>query len=376
LDKQLHIVCLDVPFPANYGGAIDAFYLIKELHAQGVQITLHCFAYGNRSKQVELEKFCSHVYYYKRKAYWQFIFSKTPFIIASRKNNALLKNLLLDDAPILFEAIHTSGFIHHPALQHRKKIVRTLNVESDYYFQLADHATSFIQKQYYQIEAKRLLQYEQTQLSNVSIACIAKHDQAYFQKFYSPEQCKYIGAFHPFSQVAISAGQGEYCLYHGNLSVAENNTSAMWLVENIFSKCTQPLILAGANPSEELQQAVKQFPHISIIANPSKNKMDELIGNAQIHVLPSFQDTGLKLKLLHALFAGRHCVVNELMLTGTNLNSAFTVANTNLEWITAIEKLFTTPFTNTDIENRKAILENQFSVQKNGKDLVEMVFGR
>ena len=149
----------------------------------------------------------------------------------------------------------------------------------------------------------------------------------------------------------------------------------MWLVENIFSKCTQPLILAGANPSEELQQAVKQFPHISIIANPSKNKMDELIGNAQIHVLPSFQDTGLKLKLLHALFAGRHCVVNELMLTGTNLQSACTVANTSIEWIVAIEKLFTIPFTITDIENRKAILENQFSVQKNGKDLVEMVFG-
>ena len=376
MDKQLHIVCLDVPFPANYGGAIDAFYLMKALYAQGIHITLHCFAYGSRSKQAELEKYCKRIYYYNRKPYWQFILSKTPFIIASRKNNALLKNLLLDDAPILFEAIHTSGFIHHPALQHRKKIVRTLNVESDYYFQLADHATSFIQKQYYQIEAKRLLQYEQTQLSNVSIACIAKHDQAYFQKFYSPEQCKYIGAFHPFSQVAIPTRQGEYCLYHGNLSVAENNTSAMWLVENIFSKCLQPFILAGANPSEELQQAVKQFPHISIIANPSKNKMDELIGNAQIHVLPSFQDTGLKLKLLHALFAGRHCVVNELMLTGTNLNSAFTVANTNLEWITAIEKLFTTPFTNTDIENRKAILENQFSVQKNGKDLVEMVFGR
>jgi hypothetical protein len=336
---------------------------------------LHCFAYGSRSKQAELEKYCKQVYYYNRKPYWQFIFSKTPFIIASRKSNALLKNLLLDDTPILFEAIHTSGFIHHPALQHRKKIVRTLNVESDYYFQLAEYATSFIQKKYYQIDAKRLLQYEQTLLDNVSIACIAKHDQAYFQKFYSPEQCKYIGAFHPFSQVAISAGQGEYCLYHGNLSVAENNTSAMWLVENIFSKCTQPLILAGANPSKELQQAVKQFPHISIIANPSKNKMDELIGNTQIHVLPSFQDTGLKLKLLHALFAGRHCVVNELMLTGTNLHSACTVANTNLEWITAIEKLFTTPFTNTDIENRKAILENQFSVQKNGKDLVEMVFG-
>ena len=45
-NKRLHIVAFDVPFPANYGGAIDVFYKLKALHQLGIRITLHCFEYG------------------------------------------------------------------------------------------------------------------------------------------------------------------------------------------------------------------------------------------------------------------------------------------------------------------------------------------
>lgn len=38
----LNIICFDVPFPADYGGAIEEFYKIKSLHAAGVKIYLHC----------------------------------------------------------------------------------------------------------------------------------------------------------------------------------------------------------------------------------------------------------------------------------------------------------------------------------------------
>ena len=42
-----------------------------------------------------------------------------------------------------------------------------------------------------------------------------------------------------------------------------------------------------------------------------ENTLQQLIQDAHIHVLPSFQQTGLKLKLLNALFKGRHCIVND-----------------------------------------------------------------
>jgi hypothetical protein len=53
LEKHLHIISFDVPYPANYGGVIDVFYKLKNLHKAGVKIILHCFEYG-RGEQKEL----------------------------------------------------------------------------------------------------------------------------------------------------------------------------------------------------------------------------------------------------------------------------------------------------------------------------------
>ena len=55
--------------------------------------------------------------------------------------------------------------------------------------------------------------------------------------------------------------------------------------------------------------------------------MQDLIGKAHINVLPSFNATGIKLKLVNALFNGRHCLVNEATAEGSGLESACFVAH-------------------------------------------------
>ena len=59
----LHIVSFDIPYPANYGGVIVIFNQIKALQQQGVKVILHCFQYGDRKPQQELERFCHEVHY-------------------------------------------------------------------------------------------------------------------------------------------------------------------------------------------------------------------------------------------------------------------------------------------------------------------------
>ena len=61
--------------------------------------------------------------------------------------------------------------------------------------------------------------------------------------------------------------------------------------------------------------------------------MNNLIENAQIHILITFQATGLKLKLLNSLFAGRHTIINQLMVTGSGLQKICHIANTAEEII-------------------------------------------
>ena len=50
MDKHLHIISFDVPWPADYGGVIDVFYKVKALHDIGVKVHLHCFTYGRQSQ--------------------------------------------------------------------------------------------------------------------------------------------------------------------------------------------------------------------------------------------------------------------------------------------------------------------------------------
>lgn len=76
--KNLHIVAFTIPFPPNYGGAIDVFYKLKALYELGVQIHLHCFEY-DRSPSKELEQYCKTVYYYKRNKSFKYWFFKNTF---------------------------------------------------------------------------------------------------------------------------------------------------------------------------------------------------------------------------------------------------------------------------------------------------------
>jgi hypothetical protein len=130
--EELHIISLNIPFPANYGGVIDIFYKIKALSEKGIKIHLHCFEYG-RERSIELNKYCASVNYYHRKTNIFRWLSLKPFIVYSRRNNQLLKNLLNDQFPILFEGLHTTYFLDHKLLKSRLKIVRAHNIEHEYY---------------------------------------------------------------------------------------------------------------------------------------------------------------------------------------------------------------------------------------------------
>ena len=140
LDKHVHIITHDVPWPADYGGVIDLFYKLKALHAQGVNIHLHCFTQG-RMPQEELNKYCFSVNYYQRKKNISRFSLSIPFIVNSRVNDALIVNLQKDNYPVLLEGIHCTYYLNNNQLTNRKVIVRLHNTEFEYYKQLAINAS-------------------------------------------------------------------------------------------------------------------------------------------------------------------------------------------------------------------------------------------
>ncbi|HRO41698.1 MAG TPA: glycosyltransferase [Flavipsychrobacter sp.] len=367
---KFHIVSFDIPYPADYGGAIDVFYKIKSLSEAGCEIYLHCFEYG-RERTERLNNLCKEVWYYPRKTGWNGLSFSYPYIVYSRRDDTLLQRLSNVDVPILFEGIHCSFYANHPALKRRTKILRVHNIEHDYYKQLAQKERSNFSKIYLYAEAFLLKNYEKS-LSNIDAAfCLSHADTLNFQKLYPKKTVAHIAPFHPFTSSDIPTGMGQYCLYHGNLKHPENEEAALFLLEQVIPAISDTqFIIAGRNPSKTIKALCAKYQHCKLIENPDEAEMNRLISNAQINVLPTFQRSGMKLKLLYALYNGRHVVVNDDMLYGTGLASVCNIANTATEIIEEISRLIKTDFTDGMRELRAYLLEASYNNSTNAQRII------
>lgn len=369
-DRQLHLVSFDIPYPANYGGAIDIFYKLENLKKHGARVHLHCYQY-DRSPNIILDSLCESVHYYKRDLSWTHLFSSLPFIVKTRSNLSLLDVLTKDDFPILFEGLHSCATLRNESLKDRRKIVRTHNIEHEYYKSLGNVEKNPFKKQYFYREAHKLKRFEQVLRDANGLAAISIKDKDYFTANFPGLNVETVSAFHPFNKVNIMPGKGDFALYHGSLEVGENNKAALFLIREVFNKLDIPLKIAGNKPSRELISTARQYRNVELITDVSTDKIYELIRSAQVNVLPTFQATGIKLKLLAALFTGRHCLVNQPMIDKTGLESLCHVGNSPEEMYDQILALINKEFTEQEIEQRRDVLEagffsNSFNIEKLG----------
>jgi len=339
VDKSgIHIVSFDVPFPTDYGGVIDVYHRCKSLKEIGVYVILHCFEYG-RGERAELLKVANEVHYYPRKKSLASLLSKKPFIVASRNAPELLENLVKDNFPLLFEGIHTCFFLDHPRLKNRWKGVRAHNVEHNYYEELAKIESNFFRKLFFRVEAKKLEKYEAIFSLADEILTVTPKDTLYFKKKY--KKGIYIPVFNPLNWGEGEKGTGNYALFHGNLSVMENEFAFRFITSEIWeNEFKLRLIVAGKNPSQRFLDYLNSSPFkVECVANPSNEKLNQLIREAKINLLPTFQNTGIKHKLLNCLSNGAFCIANTPMVEGTGLERMCFVANTTKEWKKLIQQL-------------------------------------
>ncbi len=349
---------------------IDVYYKVKALKEAGVAVHLHCFMYG-REKSDDLEKICASVNYYNRQMSNALLFSNFPFIIASRRSPELLANLSKDNSPVLFEGLHCCAYLDAPELKGKKKFVRTHNIEHDYYRSLADVESRMLKRFYFRREAKKLERFEKKLALADAVLAISPADAKCLSSRY--KNVHHVMAFHPYEEVVIQPGRGTFALYHGNLEVGENNQAALFLAKEVFNSLEIPLVIAGNNPSEELKRFAKENRNITLKANISTAEIDQLIADAHVNILPTFQATGIKLKLLAALFRGRFALVNSPMVANTGLESVCIIGETAPALKSQLLKLFREDFKEEEISKRKILLAEKFSNKRNVDKIVEMI---
>ncbi|MDR2497151.1 MAG: glycosyltransferase family 1 protein [Tannerellaceae bacterium] len=355
MKQSINIVVFNVPYPPNYGGIIDVYYLITALKAQGIHTILHCFTYETDRSHFPSE-ICKEVYYYKRLTGWRSHLSLLPYNVMSRRSDELLHNLAANPWPILFESLHTCYHLNDPRLNDRLTICRMGNVEHDYYRYLAKACRGLVPKLFHLLESRRFYHYQAVLGRARLLLPISLTDAKYFRQLFPHHRLEFVPAFHAHDSVVAEPGQSDFILYHAKLSVHENEQTALFLVHKVFAGLDCPCVIAGMNPTKRLTKAARQYPHIRIEANPTASRMSDLIRQAHIHLLPTFQPTGLKLKLLNSLFEGRHILVNRLMLAGSGLDELCHVADSASDMITTCRQLMLAPFDTAEITRRERIL--------------------
>ena len=372
--QHLHIISFDIPYPPNYGGAIDVYYSLKALSQAGVAVTLHCTYKGELTHHPELDKLCREVYYYPRKTSLWAQLSPEPYGIVSRRNPELLRNLLADNDPILFEGLVSCGYMAHPSLRKRNKIFRECNIEHDYLRALAKATPSWWKALFYRIEAIKQERYERVLHHATSIAAVAHQDEQHFREAYSPIPTYYIPSFHAGQKVDALPGKGDYILYHGNLGLAENEHAAMFLLKDVVpSLSDHQFIFAGRQPSKSFCDLAATLPNVQVVASPEEEQMQKLICNAHIHLLPTFQATGLKLKLLNVLYHGRFVVVNPQMVHGTDVATLCHIAPSPESMIATCRQLMKQDFSEDECRERANILGKIYNNDTNLTQLLQLL---
>jgi glycosyltransferase involved in cell wall biosynthesis len=210
-------------------------------------------------------------------------------------------------------------------------------------------------------------------LENVDyVLPISESEHEYFNSKF--QNSVYIAPFHPFSESESLTGIGDYIIFHGDLSVNENSAVAGKLISGVFSKVPYKCIIAGKDPPEFINSRACHYPNILVVPNPDKEQMFKLIVNAQINILPALASNGFKLKILFALYAGRHCIVNSVPGADDIIRSLCHVADSDEEMVSLIHLLMKQPYTSEINLERRRILSEKFDVLKNAKKLAELIY--
>jgi hypothetical protein len=372
--KHLHIITQDIPYPADTPILRDTMNKIMALNEKGVKIHLHCYAYG-KEKPAILNELCHEVHYYKRnRGHTGFSFP-IPYIISSRANHALEERLSKDNYPIIFEGLHTTFLLRDVTkLRNRKIFVRLHRLESRYYGDLTQITPFGPQKIYYFIESMLCRNHEKQILGNVSCIVSSEELSVELNKIDNEINSQIIPQFTGRPSSFYKGGKGNFCLYFGKLSERENEYTALWLLENVFSKIDIPFVIAGTDPSSTLEQAAHLRMHTCLVANPTEKELQDLIKKAQVCLLPSFISSNTGEHIRESLILGKHVLTNKKGMKEKELIPICSTALNPEEFIQQTSILFEKEFSEEDHYKREHVLSNEYNCSNAADQLIRILY--
>ena len=289
----------------------------------------------------------------------------------SRSNKSLITNLQAVKAPILFEGLHTTHALLKNSFKGQRTFVRTHNIEHLYYKGLSNSSLSVFKKIFYSIEAFKLKKYERILNITDGILTISPFEQQYFSTQYLTP-CKYIPVFHENSTVRDANNSKKQVLYHGDLRLSDNIKAALYLI-TVYKNTEIQFIIASSCENKKVLQEINKYANCVFTSIKNGVQISKLINESQVNALVTFQKTGIKLKLINALYSGSFVITNHLMVEDTGLENTCETAKDKGTFLSKTKTLLEASFSLKNRELRRANLSS-FHTETSAKKIIDFIF--
>ena len=236
-------------------------------------------------------------------------------------------------------------------------------------FRQAKHQKG-IKKWFYLLEAKRLAKYEQSVFSLFKKKFIISNQDRELFQFKEKSQIEISpNGVSPIFLEEIQQKTNADIVFAGNMAYPPNVEAAKYIVNEILPLSGNvKSIIAGANPTNDIQSLASDHVHISGWVEDIRTAYK----SASIFVAPLFIGTGLQNKLLEAMALGIPCVTTSLCNNALKAKSGeeILIANSPQEFADCIQQLLTDEqLRSRIIHNAKAFILQNYNWEEIGHQL-------
>lgn len=331
-------VTTQLPYPANSGGVIKTFRLLKFL-SNFYQIDLLYLIKGEDlsyqkefSTKVRLNSISGFSCNDKRslvnlaKSYWQSI--PLNFIRNQSKDLSiqLSEKIKAADA-IWFDHYEVTQYI--PQNFKGKIVFHTHNAEFLLWRRFAENESNFLKKWAIKIESERIKNAEKRAIHKSDLIFASPNDIEAF-KNQIDYKANYAETFHlgeeeflAFPELEFSSTQNRI-LFIGTLTWEPNINGIVWFINEVWPiiKKERPetkLTIIGKNPSDRIIKASKSDFNIEITG--FVENLEDYYFISRVHIVPLKFGSGIKVKLLNALYRGIPTVTTPIGAEGLSLTN-------------------------------------------------------
>ncbi len=332
-----------IPYPANSGGKIKTYKMLEYLSSshsidlytivapdhrdsssvQALKVRLPGVRIldtaGKRERTVS--NFLKSIFYKKPLSVYRNYFPELAILL---EKNIDSYDLIFVDHFLMWQYI---PFTHHP-----KTIVHQHNAEYVMWERYTTLLSSFLKRTVLRFETERIKKYERNLCAHAKAILAAPNDQEALQKLLPNVTLPFFSTLHLADEELLLKPQQEFkesnqLLYVGTLSWEANWDGLVWFLEGAWSKilAINPainLVVIG-KATESQRSFLLKFHHVEV--KGFVDNLDEYFYQSQLFIAPLRFGSGIKVKVIEALYRGMAIVTTSVGAEGIGLTNDLNV---------------------------------------------------